>query len=142
MWSSFLEVPFSAASNSLDCAVSVPLSEPTEQVVMFWTTLPILPFFLALCLSVNGAKSRKLSPSGAVTAFVVGFVIMSTHVRAIGISLVVFYLLASRATKRKSSQLHNTDGLTSMRRGQAAQSSARSRAPQFWLPYWMAGYFQ
>ncbi|KAF8550713.1 hypothetical protein OG21DRAFT_1419257 [Imleria badia] len=67
---------------------------------MSWTTLPILPFLSALYLSVNGARSRKLSPSGAVTAFVVGFAVMSTHVRAVGVSLVVFYLLASKATKQ------------------------------------------
>ena len=72
---------------------------------MTWTTIPILPFHFALYLGVNGATSGKLSPSGAVTAFVVGFVVLATHVRAIGVSLVVFYLLASRATKRKSSQL-------------------------------------
>lgn len=70
---------------------------------MSWATLPILPFLFALYLSVNGARSRKLSPSGAVTAFVVGFAVMSTHVRAVGTSLVVFYLVASKATKRKSS---------------------------------------
>jgi len=61
---------------------------------------PFLPLFLALYLSVNGALSRKLSPSGAITAFVVGFLIIATHVRAIGISLAVFYLLGSRATKQ------------------------------------------
>ena len=69
---------------------------------MAWATLPVFPFLIALYLSVNGAISRKLSPSGAVTAFLVGFALMSTHVRAIGISLIAFYLLASKATKRKS----------------------------------------
>ncbi|KAG6373576.1 integral membrane protein DUF92-domain-containing protein [Boletus reticuloceps] len=69
---------------------------------MSWTSLPILPFLFALYLSVNGARSRKLSPSGAVTAFLVGFAVMSTHVRAIGVSLVVFYLVGSKATKRRS----------------------------------------
>ncbi|KAI9570002.1 integral membrane protein DUF92-domain-containing protein [Boletus coccyginus] len=63
-------------------------------------SLPIIPFLIALYLSVNGATSRKLAPSGAVAAFVVGFTVMSTHVRAIGISLLVFYLLASKATKQ------------------------------------------
>lgn len=72
---------------------------------MYWTTLPVFPLLLTLYLSVNGLKSRKLSPSGAVTAFVVGFAIMSTHVRAVGVSLILFYLLASKATKRKSSHV-------------------------------------
>ncbi|KAF8452072.1 integral membrane protein DUF92-domain-containing protein [Boletus edulis BED1] len=67
---------------------------------MSWTSLPILPFLIALYLSVNGARSRKLSPSGAVTAFLVGFAVMSTHVRAVGVSLVVFYLVGSKATKQ------------------------------------------
>ncbi|KAN0078251.1 Integral membrane protein DUF92 domain containing protein [Tylopilus felleus] len=67
---------------------------------MYWTTLPVFPLLLTLYLSVNGLKSRKLSPSGAVTAFVVGFAIMSTHVRAVGVSLILFYLLASKATKQ------------------------------------------
>ncbi|KAG9312607.1 integral membrane protein DUF92-domain-containing protein [Chiua virens] len=67
---------------------------------MSWTSLPIFPFLIALYLSINGAMSRKLSPSGAITAFAVGFVVMATHVRAIGVSLIVFYLLGSRATKQ------------------------------------------
>ncbi|KAF9221042.1 hypothetical protein BS17DRAFT_712320 [Gyrodon lividus] len=66
---------------------------------MPWTTLPIIPFVFAALLSVNGVKSRKLSPSGATTAFVVASLIMAAPVRAIGTSLVVFYLLGSRATK-------------------------------------------
>ncbi|KIJ67257.1 hypothetical protein HYDPIDRAFT_84225 [Hydnomerulius pinastri MD-312] len=66
---------------------------------MSWTTAPILPLAFATLLAVNGVKSRKLSPSGAAIAFVVGFLVLATPVRAIGISLVVFYLLASRATK-------------------------------------------
>ncbi|KIJ19469.1 hypothetical protein PAXINDRAFT_69531 [Paxillus involutus ATCC 200175] len=63
------------------------------------STLPIFPFVLAAFLSVNGVKSRKLSPSGAATAFVVASLIMAAPVRAIGISLIAFYLLGSRSTK-------------------------------------------
>lgn len=63
------------------------------------TTFPVIPLVLATALSVNGALSRKLSPSGAATAFVVGFLVMATPVRAIGVTLISFYLLASRATK-------------------------------------------
>ncbi|KAH7886648.1 integral membrane protein DUF92-domain-containing protein [Phlebopus sp. FC_14] len=75
---------------------------------MSWTTLPLVPFALATLLSVNGAKSRKLSLSGAATAFVVGFSVMATPVRGIGTSLIVFYLVASQATKygkRRKAQL-------------------------------------
>ncbi|KAI6008703.1 integral membrane protein DUF92-domain-containing protein [Pisolithus orientalis] len=63
------------------------------------TTFPVVPFVLATALAVNGARSRKLSPSGAATAFVVGFLVMAAPVRAIGVTLITFYLLASRATK-------------------------------------------
>ncbi|KAL4071918.1 integral membrane protein DUF92-domain-containing protein [Scleroderma citrinum] len=60
---------------------------------------PSIPLAVATLLAVNGAKSRKLSPSGAATAFVVGFLVLSAPVRGIGITLIVFYHLASRATK-------------------------------------------
>ncbi|KAL4071971.1 integral membrane protein DUF92-domain-containing protein [Scleroderma citrinum] len=60
---------------------------------------PIIPLAVATLLAMNGAKSRKLSPSGAATAFVVGFLVLSAPVRGIGITLIVFYHLASRATK-------------------------------------------
>lgn len=63
------------------------------------STFPVVPFVLATALAVNGARSRKLSPSGAATAFVVGFLVMAAPVRAIGVTLITFYLLASRATK-------------------------------------------
>lgn len=66
---------------------------------MLLTALPVIPFLLAIALSVNGIKSRKLSPSGAATAFIVGFFMMAAPVRGLGITLIVFYLLASRATK-------------------------------------------
>ncbi|KAI6099860.1 integral membrane protein DUF92-domain-containing protein [Pisolithus thermaeus] len=65
------------------------------------TTFPVIPLVLATALAVNGVLSRKLSPSGAATAFVVGFLVMATPVRAIGVTLIVFYLLASRATKHE-----------------------------------------
>ncbi|KAH8113179.1 integral membrane protein DUF92-domain-containing protein [Phellopilus nigrolimitatus] len=48
---------------------------------------------------LGGLRKKSLSPSGALAAFVVGFVMMSTQVRAFGVSLIVFYLVGSRATK-------------------------------------------
>ncbi|KAH7908689.1 integral membrane protein DUF92-domain-containing protein [Hygrophoropsis aurantiaca] len=63
------------------------------------SAFPIIPFCVATFLSVHGARSRSLSPSGAVAAFAVGFLTLAVPVRAIGFSLVVFYLLGSRATK-------------------------------------------
>ncbi|KIM64503.1 hypothetical protein SCLCIDRAFT_1213330 [Scleroderma citrinum Foug A] len=61
--------------------------------------LPVIPFAVATLLAVNGARTGKLAPSGAATAFVVGFLVFTAPVRAIGISFTVFYLLASWATK-------------------------------------------
>ncbi|KAI6017853.1 integral membrane protein DUF92-domain-containing protein [Pisolithus marmoratus] len=63
------------------------------------TVFPVIPFVLATALGVNGVRSRKLTPSGAATAFVVAFLMMAAPVRAIGASLIVFYLLATQATK-------------------------------------------
>ncbi|EGN97491.1 hypothetical protein SERLA73DRAFT_184220 [Serpula lacrymans var. lacrymans S7.3] len=66
---------------------------------MSWSTIPIVPLGFATALSLHGLRSRSLSPSGAAAAFTVGFLTLAAPVRAIGISLIVFYLLGSRATK-------------------------------------------
>jgi uncharacterized membrane protein len=57
------------------------------------------PFFLALLLSGHGLRKKSLSPSGALAAFVVGFLMMSGGVRIFGVALIGFYLAGSRATK-------------------------------------------
>ncbi|KAG1722315.1 integral membrane protein DUF92-domain-containing protein [Suillus lakei] len=61
--------------------------------------IPLIPLIIATLLSVHGLRSRSLSFSGAVTAFVVGFSILAVPVRTIGVTLIVFYLIGSRATK-------------------------------------------
>ncbi|KAG2131718.1 integral membrane protein DUF92-domain-containing protein [Suillus bovinus] len=61
--------------------------------------IPLIPLIISTLLSVHGLRSRSLSFSGAATAFVVGFSILATPVRAIGVTLIVFYLIGSRATK-------------------------------------------
>ncbi|KAH7923580.1 hypothetical protein BV22DRAFT_1015152 [Leucogyrophana mollusca] len=66
---------------------------------MSWSTFPVVPLSVATLLSVHGARSRSLSPSGAAAAFIIGFSTLAVPVRAIGISLIVFYLVGSRATK-------------------------------------------
>ena len=64
------------------------------------TSLPFsLPLVLASLLSVHGLRKRSLSPSGAAAAFVVGYTMMSVPLVAFGVSLIVFYLTGSRATK-------------------------------------------
>ncbi|CAE7091396.1 unnamed protein product [Rhizoctonia solani] len=61
--------------------------------------LPVVPGVLALLLGAQGIKKRSLSPSGGITAFVVGFLMMSVPLRGFGVSLIVFYLTGSRVTK-------------------------------------------
>ncbi|OCB87815.1 hypothetical protein A7U60_g5139 [Sanghuangporus baumii] len=60
---------------------------------------PIVPFLLAVVLAFHGLRKKSLSPSGALAAFIVGFLMLSAKVRAFGVSLIVFYLVGSRATK-------------------------------------------
>lgn len=66
---------------------------PMEQVQNFY------PFLIALLLSGHGLRKKSLSPSGASTALVVGFLMMSGGVRAFGLALIALYLAGSRATK-------------------------------------------
>ncbi|KAL6308589.1 integral membrane protein DUF92-domain-containing protein [Sparassis latifolia] len=61
--------------------------------------IPLIPFFLAAGLGLQGLRKRSLSPSGALAAFVVGFIMMAVPLRVFGVSLIVFYLVGSRATK-------------------------------------------
>ena len=60
---------------------------------------PLVPFLLAFVLAFHGLRKKSLSPSGALAAFVIGFLMMSAKVHAFGVSLIVFYLVGSRATK-------------------------------------------
>ncbi|KNZ82297.1 Transmembrane protein 19, partial [Termitomyces sp. J132] len=54
---------------------------------------------IASLLSVHGLRRRSLSPSGAATAFAVGFLTFAGALRVFGVALIVFYLIGSRATK-------------------------------------------
>lgn len=53
----------------------------------------------ASLLSFHGLRKKSLSPSGALMAFVVGVLTMAGGLRVFGVTLIVFYLLGSRATK-------------------------------------------
>lgn len=44
-------------------------------------------------------RKRSLSPSGGIAAFVIGFSMMAVPLRTFGVSLIVFYLVGSKATK-------------------------------------------
>ncbi|KAG1750648.1 integral membrane protein DUF92-domain-containing protein [Suillus paluster] len=61
--------------------------------------IPLIPLVIAALLSGHGLRSRSLSFSGAITAFVVGFSMLAVPVRTIGVTLFAFYLIGSRATK-------------------------------------------
>ena len=63
------------------------------------TMIRPIPLVLALFLSVHGLRKRSLSPSGAAAAFAVGYTMMAVPLVAFGVSLIVFYLTGSRATK-------------------------------------------
>lgn len=55
----------------------------------------------AVCDDINpiGKRKKSLSPSGAAAAFVIGFLTMAAPLRTFRVSLIVFYLVGSRATK-------------------------------------------
>ncbi|KAI0728890.1 integral membrane protein DUF92-domain-containing protein [Fomitopsis betulina] len=61
--------------------------------------VPLVPLLLAALLGFHGLRKRSLSPSGALAAFLVGFAMMAVPLRAFGVSLIIFYLAGSRATK-------------------------------------------
>ncbi|KAL1679369.1 integral membrane protein DUF92-domain-containing protein [Schizophyllum commune] len=62
---------------------------------------PLSPLALLLAsgLAYHGHRKKSLSPSGSVTAFVVGYLMLSSTIWAFGVSLIAFYLIGSRATK-------------------------------------------
>ncbi|KAI0692226.1 integral membrane protein DUF92-domain-containing protein [Cytidiella melzeri] len=62
-------------------------------------SIPTIPLLLAAYLGVNGVRKGSLSPSGGIVAFIVGSAIMTVPLRTFGVSLIVFYLTGSRATK-------------------------------------------
>ena len=61
--------------------------------------LPIIPLFLAFLLSAHGLRKKSLSPTGAFTAFLVGFLMLEGAIYVFGVTLIGFYLIGSRATK-------------------------------------------
>lgn len=62
-------------------------------------SIPVVPLCIASLLAVHGKRKKSLSPSGAIAAFVVGFLTMAVPLKTFGVSLIVFYLIGSRATK-------------------------------------------
>jgi uncharacterized membrane protein len=60
-----------------------------------------IPLLIATLLAAHGLNKRSLSFSGAVAAFLVGYFHLACPLKFFGVSLIVFYLLGSRATKVK-----------------------------------------
>ena len=60
---------------------------------------PIVPLGLSVFLSIHGWRRRSLSPTGAICAVVIAFIMMAVPLRVFGVSCLVFYLIGSRATK-------------------------------------------
>ena len=58
-----------------------------------------LALALAIFLSYRGLRKKGLTKSGAAAAFCVGFLLVCTGLR--GFNLIVFYLIATKATKFK-----------------------------------------
>ena len=61
--------------------------------------VPLIPTLIATLLAGHGLRKRSLSPSGALAAFFTGVVMLSPPLKSFGISLIIFYLVGSRATK-------------------------------------------
>ena len=61
--------------------------------------IPLVPILIATFLAGHGLRKRSLSPSGAFAAFFTGVTMLSPPLRSIGVSLIIFYLVGSRATK-------------------------------------------
>lgn len=57
---------------------------------------------LALGLAVHGLRKGSLCKSGALTALLVGYATMANPLPVFGVTLIVFYLTGSRATKVKA----------------------------------------
>jgi uncharacterized membrane protein len=61
--------------------------------------MSLVPAIIAAALAFHGWRKKSLSPGGAVAAFIIGFLMLAVPLRAFGISLIVFYITGSRATK-------------------------------------------
>jgi len=61
--------------------------------------LSVVSVLFPTLLAAHGLSKKSLSPSGALTAFFVGFFMISGSLKVWGVSLIGFYLLGSRATK-------------------------------------------
>ena len=54
---------------------------------------------IALALALHGYRKGSLSDSGAVAAFLVGYLHLANPLKVFGVVLIGFYLVGSRVTK-------------------------------------------
>jgi uncharacterized membrane protein len=54
---------------------------------------------IATLLSLHGYRKGSLSLSGAIAAWLTGYIHLATPLKVFGVALIVFYLVGSRATK-------------------------------------------
>lgn len=80
-------------SLSYDCLTSLTLLNFHPHLVAFG---------LASLLAAHGLRKGSLAPSGAATAFLIGYLTMANPLPVFGVLLIVFYLTGSRLTKIKS----------------------------------------
>lgn len=74
--------------------ISILMATPSEVIRILFALL------LAIAIARRGLRSQSLSQSGAVAAFLVGFLSLASSIR-FGATLYVFYLSSTRATKYK-----------------------------------------
>lgn len=61
---------------------------------------------IATGLSLHGYRKGSLSGSGAIAAWVVGYGHLANPLKVFGVTMIVFYLVGSRATKVRPSFSH------------------------------------
>lgn len=61
--------------------------------------IPWFPILLAAYMGFSGVRKGSLSLDGGIAAFIIGSIMLSVPLRTFGVSLIVFYLVGSKATK-------------------------------------------
>ncbi|KIM31348.1 hypothetical protein M408DRAFT_15135 [Serendipita vermifera MAFF 305830] len=61
--------------------------------------VPVFSVVIGAYIAWSGLKKKSLSKDGAIAAFLVGTLMLSTELRVFGVTLLVFYFIGSRATK-------------------------------------------
>lgn len=108
--------------------------------------IPFIPALLGLVLAGHGYRKKSLSPSGALTAFVVGSIMIAVPLRTFGLALVSFYLIGSRATKvgkRQKAQLEEGHQEAGYRSGMQVMCNAFSAfiASLLWSAFFVQNSF-